>query len=862
MSTVFANLPVSAGDGVGAGVDVSGMGATRTVSVKGTFTGTVTVEISADGGTSYVPLASFTEVKQRTFQIAAEYMRVRRSGGSTGTPNVDVGGDDIGSLFASLPVPAGNGVGAGVDVSALGTFNTLVVSGAFTGSITIQISLDNVDWLPLFGFSKDGFKSKRFIAQYIRVVRSGIGAAAGSPTVSVGASNDPIGTGGIGLDRTIIVAKAGGDANTIEDGITAVNALVPAPSSTNPAGVWVFPGVYTEDPLTVPEGVTLWGQSAVATIIEASTPTSPLVTLEAGAEINSATLTGANGVGGIGLLANQAGTALARTMFITDCTLALQVTGANVFFQMLSVYVLVNGGVLDCGIECAAGAVLDVYTSRINGSGSGCGVRSTGANSTIHGFSIHVGEVASALRCASAGGMEIVGGLLHDCTYGFHIDATGGDLHAYSVDVEDVTTYDLYIEAANGTFRGAGNAIRSDQISVHASSSVVSTHLSDFSGDRANMIIGELAVGLPGFPSESVFGEGDSHVRTMAVFRNTNLEAGAWSDITTEMASASGSTAAAFAGVAAGNCVYIGGNELGGDGKPFPGLKINTTVAIALGAGAVVWEYWNGAAWTSFTLMACDSTGDYDSHSTDVFGRVANEQVRFDCLNMTGWAQKALNGTTRYWVRCRITTGITTSPTLEQIKLHANRTEINADGRTEHMGTGIEQRNISWHQRMTDDLSGASPTNGALALTANITITPIDNEFNDNALDGFGGIFTIPQGLDTSRPVTLRWNWAANANATAPNDDVEFESRSGPVRIGDTINGTISDTLQTLVKVIGAADANVLKQDEFTFDVSSLVPGDLLAFSLYRDGQPANLDDTYNNDIRIVTVELLGWFWR
>lgn len=196
MATVFANLAVPAADGVGAGSVVSTMSAEKTIAVKGTFTGTVTLEASNDGGATYVPVASFTSAKQRTLSIACEYLRVRRSGvAAPGTPNVDVGADDLGCQFANLPVTAGDGAGAAVDVSALGTLNSIVVTGGFTGSLTIEISQDNIDWLPILGFDYMGVKTVSFIAQYLRVVRSGVVAPAGTPVVYVGAQNDAITAG-------------------------------------------------------------------------------------------------------------------------------------------------------------------------------------------------------------------------------------------------------------------------------------------------------------------------------------------------------------------------------------------------------------------------------------------------------------------------------------------------------------------------------------------------------------------------------------------------------------------------------------------------------------------------------------------
>ncbi|KKK44640.1 hypothetical protein LCGC14_3166790, partial [marine sediment metagenome] len=329
---------------------------------------------------------------------------------------------------------------------------------------------------------------------------------------------------------------------------------------------------------------------------------------------------------------------------------------------------------------------------------------------------------------------------------------------------------------------------------------VLSSALSEFPGDLAQVILGELQVGSPEKPSESVFGEGDSHVRGMAVFHNTNLEIGVWSDITTEMASASGSTADALPGTGAGNTFYIGGDI------EFPGFKVDTTVAIALGAGALILEFHNGVAWTPFDIMVADSVIPYDSHAQDIWGRIADEEVRFG--PMVGWAQRNLDGTTKFWIRARVSVGITTVPTLEQTKLSTNRYEITADGFTERFGDAEDQRSF-FHQRLTDDLSGASPTNGALVLSTNITITPVDNRFNNNALDGFGAIEALPEGLDTSRPVELVVNWIPKV-ATA--GDVEFEVNVAQLAIGDVLDGSVADVNTAVVTSVGAGQTDILRQ--------------------------------------------------
>jgi hypothetical protein len=620
----------------------------------------------------------------------------------------------------------------------------------------------------------------------------------------------------------------------------------------------VYPGVYQEAPLTVPTGVVLWGHGAVSNSIETTDDTGAVVTLAAGAEINGFMLSGGSN-GGVGLLANAAGTALARALVIRDCTTGVRATGAGVtMFCALCEIEREAGEVLTTGAEALAGGRLELISPHIEAEAGALittGARADGANSVLHLYSLDITWCTSATLSANSGMLMALGGVIENCANMFRINA--GTLHAHGVASEMITQYGLWIEILAGSvFRGSGNGIRSDQINVPAGADIVSAQLSDFAGDNAQMVIGELAVGLPGLPSELVVGEGDSHVRGMSVLRNTNGEAGVWSDITTEMASASGSTAVAFPGVGAANCMYIGGDAI------FPGAKIRTTVAIVLGAGgSIVWEYWNGAAWTTFRLMTADEATPYNSYAEDTFGRINFEQVRFNPDDMTGWATRALNGTTKYWVRCRVAVGITTAPTLEQIKLHTNRTEINGDGYVEHYGTGEQQRVIPWHQKLLDNfVGGGAPGNQALALTANITISAQSNLFANNQLEGMGGVFTVPDGLDTSRDVTLRWTWiplVAGAGAA-----VEFEGHFGQIEIGDIINGGVGDTAWNEIVNTNALAQNELAQTDTEFDVSDLVPGELLAFSLSRDAQAGNPDDTLAGNVALVTVELQGWFWR
>jgi hypothetical protein len=107
----FAQVAVPAGNGTGASIDVSSLGQFKTVQVLGAFRGNLTLEVSEDGGTTFVGVEGFS-FQQPGFAsavIAADFFRVTRNGVpqvAPGTPEVWVAGAN----------PVGGGGGGALDV--------------------------------------------------------------------------------------------------------------------------------------------------------------------------------------------------------------------------------------------------------------------------------------------------------------------------------------------------------------------------------------------------------------------------------------------------------------------------------------------------------------------------------------------------------------------------------------------------------------------------------------------------------------------------------------------------------------------------------------------------------------------------
>jgi hypothetical protein len=206
VANAFANLPVPAGDGVGAWVNVSSLSPEKFVSVDGgAFSGTLLLEGSNDGQLSAFPLDVGPFIgptfAPQDFAEPVNFMRVRRaasSAGPLGTPNVNVGGQSVTTnIFAAMVVPAVDGVGAAVDLTGGGDLAAFSIVGPFTGQIIVETSADGVNFSPTLLFT-DGAGKAQSVAGVLnkaRIRRRGV-VGGGLPLAAVGSGGGGAGGGG------------------------------------------------------------------------------------------------------------------------------------------------------------------------------------------------------------------------------------------------------------------------------------------------------------------------------------------------------------------------------------------------------------------------------------------------------------------------------------------------------------------------------------------------------------------------------------------------------------------------------------------------------------------------------------------
>lgn len=122
-------------------------------------------------------------------------------------------------------------------------------------------------------------------------------------------------------------------------------------------------------------------------------------------------------------------------------------------------------------------------------------------------------------------------------------------------------------------------------------------------------------------------------------------------DMTTEANDAAATDFEPFAATSA-----IGDFVAFGMDATFEQLTFNSLGGTAGIGGVLVWEYWNGAAWT--TLTVSDGTSGFTA-------AVSAAQV-VSWTAPSNWAATAVNAVTKFYVRARATTAYATEPVLNQ----------------------------------------------------------------------------------------------------------------------------------------------------------------------------------------------------
>lgn len=697
--------------------------------------------------------------------------------------------------------------------------------------------------------------------------------------------------------REISVSQFGGDFTTINAALTDVNAgniEGGVPTQASQVIINVYPGTYNEsNPIVVPSFVTIKSASSDRTqsvqVIPTTTLTDTIFQMSTSSNVIGVTARGATGANGVGFtvpantfnvyvksciveacetgyLTVGAGTSLSTVSFFQNC-----IARGTLTTTLTNGFKITNGGFM-------SGSLLGAF-SQPTGTFISNGFTVEDAFSNAHlgtckvqfcnkGFvtGSGVANQEPLLRVTSG---EIVNTVITGVEVG-----ADTKMELYSVSISSSMGQDVTLLSSSSSFVGTGNKIREDLILNNSNGNFVGSSLSQVPGENSVSINGELHVGSVEEPTESTFGGGDSHVRGMTILRFDGVST--FTDITNDVKfSGDGLTAAAFDGTGIGNILYIGGSI----GK-FPNIKINITAGVTPtnATGLITTEYWNGSSWASFNLMSTDSDAPYLPHSQELFNS-GSYQYRFNILS--GWASTTVNSINSCWIRFRISsTGMTVIPVLDQIKIGTNRVEINKDGFVEYFGTSQTfvrlPFDINW-LRPAD----SSPANQDLYLQDTISVGRVENEFQPGVTDRSGFLTELPEEIDTSRPLVLRFRFRVSSSLPGNLDiDINWgynvDIQDDPSPSGTSISSIFPSTITApttapgflgninrIISIPINVENRILTQD-FELDISELVAnrntgsntGDILWVSFQRNG--LSLTDTYLGEAS--TVQLTPYF--
>lgn len=386
----------------------------------------------------------------------------------------------------------------------------------------------------------------------------------------------------------------------------------------------------------------------------------------------------------------------------------------------------------------------------------------------------------------------------------------------------------------------------------------------DSEGDDAGIkCSGQFSVGQPEAGKEAVFGGGDSYPVLGAWHFDeanlTNQTITSAIDVTDILQSDSGSTTGLFGGTSSGKCILVCS-----DVAPYGGVKVKVNTAGVVEPANVEANYLSSLnTWTTAPFMASDSDS-LEQYANLLAARSdSSEQWRFafNPLDLpVSWEEltMTINSVeyTGYFARFCITSAITTDPIIEQIKLHTNRFEVNSNGRTEYFGVARYEKTISVINSTNAD---KNPSNENISIASGITEIRTDNEFNDNASDGFILSGVVPEGLDTSIPIQVIVDWYANTTSVG-NVELELET----VNVGEAFvyDGSAAKVSQTPVVTPIDNQQYELQRSTFLVDASGSLPQDRIYGSLFRDATIGNADDTLAGSIVVTNYQVLGYFWK
>jgi hypothetical protein len=642
--------------------------------------------------------------------------------------------------------------------------------------------------------------------------------------------------------------------------------------------VMVGPGTYAES-VVVPAEVTLEGIGGAARVVISGDGVTSTVTMNDESELIDLTVYAPDNGALSGIVKSVAGRAI--VMGIEIFGQGANAIGTNHSAGGFRATDVTFVGEFDAGwVQSGGASLLRAFNLRLI-TGIVDLIRHTGGNLAVDSIVVAFGVTITTTINAGAPGtvLDVSNSLIRSGTNGIRMSNDTAEVHARSVNIDPAVTTHILIDpgltAPIIRFEGEASSqrITADGAWWAANTSVMAFRDENPETDTSFVVKGELHVGSPQAGQEAAIGEGEAYTQGMVVLTTDDTTSGVadggnLTDVSAEAASSSGSTFTLQGlGVGFSFLVCTTLEDATGPIQHF-GHRIVQTIARA--GGSMVAEIWDGAAWVTIgvsntlkdsphTPLGCQEQLFLQLATQVRLGFVSNDMLGIpgSAYVLSTWATKLINGTTGYWMRYRVTGLLTTAPVFESLRLHGSRLEINATGFTEAYGLARRVTQLEVHQRLADDLSGASPGNVAIELGTGLAITPVDNLFTAAGTDGFGMVIEIPYDIDVGFPLMLRLGWRPSSTNTG---NVRWETEFRIFAEGD-----VMDNAQALDGTITESQAAPGVTDQLMFyevllDLATAVPGQTyIGLGIQRLG--ADGADTFTGNVEVVFFQGFGVAW-
>ena len=663
--------------------------------------------------------------------------------------------------------------------------------------------------------------------------------------------------------KNIYIDKAGNDSNqgsvskpflTLTAAIAYINTQ--SPTNINKFNIVMGAGSYTENPITVPRGTSIFGQGR-STLLSASDTTNHFLTLQSFSIIQSVEIQ--NVITLDKYCINVNGDSSSRC-FIRDC----HFENASGAIRSGSASGQHNLFINNCRMQALTATAINTAND---------------SNTFINGiYAQNVNKIIETNDTSDTYVDDVfAGGTINTAIHRI----AGGPLHITNSDLVN-STINVQRELATGGIFYLNTKLDQTKIVDLPPYGFPNTQ-GLFHDGIDTQIFNNVSIGSPNLGRKTYIGEGAPFIKdgqgwtyNGSVYANPQFVPGL-QNIFNDQSGAAG--AFTFPNISINSAIYIGHPTM-----PFNALELfmegtNPADIYDTGGipGEIIAEYWDGALWVEFNCLNTLQDSPYTSAAKEYFNRwTDNENIRFDKNILTNWTPNQPDSAeitpimpTAYWVRFRIIATLAVTPRISNFTLIRNATEISEEGFIQYFG---EARAYSILPIFTGTFTpkDANPGDREIAIGSNFDLKALKHSFKGGVASRLTGIVQLPSNIDTSSFLKAQFHFSPRGNGGG---NGVFVLRLATSKPGDLVYDTTgaapvvapNEKSYTVVTPIPAVLFEQFAVKFDNIDLSEIIPNDgsgnieFLWISIERTGNDGA--DTNNNDTTLIQAafEYLKW---